>query len=90
MLVEKNLVDQVHECKVMLGWVSTIFFPPRNLLSYNASKIVKIRLSALPYIKMGWNFTRNGRVASIYSCGGIFPIVILLQVNNSAMLCPGL
>ena len=45
--LKQNLVEQVHQCKVMLGWVSTILFSSRNLLTYNASKIVNCGLSEL-------------------------------------------
>ena len=43
--LKQNLVEQVHQCKVMLGWFRQLFFSPRNLLTYNASKFVNFGLS---------------------------------------------
>ena len=51
MLVETNLVEQ---CMMMLVWVSTIPFCPRNLLTYSASKIVNIGISEL-YLIYKWD-----------------------------------
>ena len=45
--LKQNLVEEVHQCKVMLGWVRQFFFSSRNLLIYNASKIVNFGLSEL-------------------------------------------